>query len=263
MDERLPGNTFIGSPVERIEDLRFLRGSGTYVDDIARDGMLHAVIVRSPVAAGRLHGIDARAALAAPGVHAILTAADIDGTVPVIGLRAEHSMPSLMHFLQPVIARDAVRYVGEPVAVVLATSAAAAEDAADLVSLDIAALTPVADRYEAEKGGTLVVAAAGSNEMGRLVALLGDADLAFVDAPYRRRERFVVQRHTAVMMEPRGLLAEWDENSSQLTVSGAAKTPFLNRRTLARMLGLAEDAVQLVENDVGGGFGVRGEFYPE
>src|SRR5580692_2731101 len=140
MDERLPGNTYIGSPIERLEDFRFLRGAGTYVDDIAREGLLHAAIVRSPVAAGRLNGIGTSAAVAAAGVFAVLTAADIDGAMPVIGLRAEHTMPTLVPFLQPVIARDFVRYVGESVAVVLASSAAAAEDAADLVQLDIAPL---------------------------------------------------------------------------------------------------------------------------
>jgi len=89
----------------------------------------------------------------------------------------------------------------------------------------------------------------------------GDADAAFRDAPYVRRERFVVQRHTAVPMESRGFLAEWE--SDRLTLYGAAKVPFPNRRILAKQLGLAENAIRMVENDVGGGFGVRGEFYPE
>ena len=257
------GNTFVGSAIERREDWRFLRGAGTYVDDIARPGLLHASIVRSPVAHGAIRAIDTAAALAMPGVHRVIVAADVGTPVPTIGLRAEHSMPSLMPFLQPVIAQTHLRYVGEPVALVLADSAARAEDAAEAVALDIAPLPAVTDRYAAEKCGALVVDEAGTNEMGRLVATMGDVERAFAEADYCRRERFKVQRHTASMMEPRGLLAEWDEARGLLTVSGAAKTPFMNRRILARHLGLAESAIQMVENDVGGGFGVRGEFYPE
>jgi carbon-monoxide dehydrogenase large subunit len=257
------GNTFVGSPIARREDERFLRGAGIYVDDIARDDLLHAAIVRSPVARGRIRSIDVRPALAIAGVHRVLTAADLPRPIPVITLRAEHSLPTLLHFLQPVIASDLVRYVGEQVAVVLAESAALAEDGADAVALDLEPLPAVADRHRALDGGPLVVDAAGTNEMARLVASLGDAEAAFATAPYRRRETFSVQRHTAVAMEPRGLLAEWDAVRGLLTVSGAAKTPFLNRRLLARQIGLPESAIAMVENDVGGGFGVRGEFYPE
>ena len=91
----------------------------------------------------------------------------------------------------------------------------------------------------------------------------GDADAAFRDADYVRRERFAVQRYTALPMEPRGVLAEWDAAQGRMTVLGAAKVPFFNRDTLAAMLGLSPAQVDLIENDVGGGFGARGEFYPE
>ncbi|MGH7090732.1 MAG: xanthine dehydrogenase family protein molybdopterin-binding subunit, partial [Stellaceae bacterium] len=263
MERKGKGNTFVGSPIARREDWRFLRGAGTYVDDIAREGLLHAAIVRSPVAHGRILGFDKRPALALPGVHAVLAAAEIGTPVPLITLRSEHSLPSLVRFLQPVIAGDVVRYTGEPVSVVLASSAAVAEDAARLVQLEIEPLPAILDRHAARRGAPFVVAAAGTNEMAHLVALRGDAEAALAAAPYRRRERFQVQRHTATMMEPRGLLAEWNAALGRLTVSGAAKTAFMNRRLLARQLGLPEGAIEMVENDVGGGFGVRGEFYPE
>jgi aerobic carbon-monoxide dehydrogenase large subunit len=263
MERAGKGNTFVGSPIKRREDERFLRGAGTYVDDLKRDGLFHAAIVRSPVPHGRIRAIDAVGALAIKGVHRVITAADVPRPIPVITLRAEHALPSLTPFLQPVIASEAVRYVGEPIAVVLAESAALAEDGADAVNLDIEPLPPVVDRHRALEGGPRVIAAAPGNEMARLVAVLGDADAAFSRAPYRRREHFSVQRHTAAMMEPRGLLAEYDAAQGRLTVWGAAKTPFLNRRLLARQLGLPEGAIEMVENDVGGGFGVRGEFYPE
>jgi carbon-monoxide dehydrogenase large subunit len=258
-------NAFVGSPVERIEDPRFLRGRGQYVDDLARDGVLHAVIVRSSIAHGRIRAIDVSAALAGPGVHSVITAADVRaslGAIPTIPLRQESS-PAFVPFEQPVIAHDKVRYVGEPVAVVLADSAAAAEDALDAIALDIEALPAVVDSAGALKGETLLVESAGSNLALTLSGVRGDADAAFVAAPYTKRERFSVQRHGAVPMEPRGLLAEWDTARERLTVSGAAKVAFLNRRVLAKQMNLPQGSIRMVENDVGGGFGARGEFYPE
>jgi carbon-monoxide dehydrogenase large subunit len=259
--ERKP-NAYVGSPVERIEDLRFLRGRGQYVDDLTRDGLLHAVILRSSVAHGRIRSIDTAAARARPGVHAVITAADIGDPVPAIPMRQE-PLPALKQYLQPVIAHDKVRYVGEPIAVVIADSAALAEDALDAIAVDIEPLPAVADRDAARKDDILLFEPAGTNMATTITAVRGDADAAFRNAPYVRCERFKVQRHAAVPMEPRGLLAEWDTAQQRMTVSGAAKVPFANRRTLARMMGLAEQSVRMVEYDVGGGFGARGEFYPE
>src|SRR5262249_58891579 len=98
---------------------------------------------------------------------------------------------------------------------------------------------------------------------GPVVAVRGDAAVALGRAPYVRRERFKVQRFTAVPMERRGFLGHWDAAAGRMTVFGAAKIAFPNRRMLAPMLGLQEDAIRMVVNDVGGGFGARGEFYPE
>ena len=137
-------NRYIGSPVERVEDLRFLRGRGEFVGDLRREGMLHAAILRSPSAHGRLRRIDTTAAYAIPGVRAVITAAEI-GAVPTIPLRLL-PLPGTERFLQPIIAVDRVRYVGEPVAVVLADSAALAEDGVGAIALDIEELSPVADR---------------------------------------------------------------------------------------------------------------------
>jgi carbon-monoxide dehydrogenase large subunit len=238
-------NAFVGSPVERIEDVRFLRGRGQFVDDLARDDPLHAVILRSAVAHGRIRSIDVSAAVSRPGVRAVVTAADIGPSVPTIPLRQESS-PAFKPFEQPVIACDKVRYVGEPLAVVLAESAAAAEDALDAIAPDIEPLPAVVDSAAAARNDVLLFDGARSN---LALTLTG--------------ERFAVQRHGAVPMEPRGLLAEWDAARGQLTVYGAAKVAFVNRRVLARQIGLPEGAIRMVENDVGGGFGARGEFYPE
>ncbi|MCC6890439.1 MAG: xanthine dehydrogenase family protein molybdopterin-binding subunit [Hyphomicrobiales bacterium] len=255
-------NSLVGSPVERIEDLRFLRGRGQFVDDVTREGLLHAAILRSSVAHGRIIAIDARAARGRRGVEAVITAAEVRqtlGMVPSIPLRQD-AMPSFQHYEQPVIADGKVRYVGEPVALVIADSAAAAEDAIEAIALEIAPLPVVADRH---RGDALLVEGTGTNCAATMTALRGDAETAFRNAAYVRCERFKVQRHTAVPMEPRGIVSEWDAARGHLTVWGAAKVAFAVRRILAGQLGLPEDAITMLEGDVGGAFGVRGEFYPE
>jgi aerobic carbon-monoxide dehydrogenase large subunit len=252
----------IGQPVDRAEDLRFLTGAGKFVDDIERDGMLHAVVLRSSVAHGRIRRIDASAAWAREGVRAVIAAAEIGATVPVIPLRLAN-LPEFARYLQPVIARDKVRYVGEPLAVVVAETPALAEDALEAITVDIEPLPALPDRHAAARGDALLFEGSGSNRAVRYAVATGDADAAFARAEYRRRESFRCHRLTAVPLETRGLIAEWDAAKAKLTVLGAAKVLFFNRRALASMLGVPESAIDLIESDVGGGFGVRGEFYPE
>jgi carbon-monoxide dehydrogenase large subunit len=229
---------------------------------MSRAGMLAAVILRSPVAHGRIRSIDTAACLAMPGVAAVITGADIAGTMPRIPLRQE-AHPSLLVFEQSVIAVNKVRYVGEPVAVVVADTRARAQDALEAIVVDIEELPVVSDRDTAERADTLLHEDAKTNCAITLRAVRGDADAAFRDAPYTRRERFSMHRHTAIPLETRGLLADWDAVQRRLTVDGAGKVPFANRRILAGMLGLAESDVDLLECDIGGAFGARGEFYPE
>lgn len=255
-------NAFIGSAIERREDLRFLRGKGEYVDDLNPAGLVYAVILRSSVAHGRLVSIDASRALDMAGVHAVITAKDIPGGPPIIPMRLQ-PLPEFKPFEQPVIASRKVRYVGEPLAVVLATSVAIGEDALDAIAVEIEPLAPVADWRTAQRDQSLLFEDAGGNRSLTFSAVRGDADAAFAQASYVRRETFRVQRHFGLTMEPRGVMAEWDAAKGRLTVFGAAKVPFFNRRILAGQIGLPEDAIAMVENDVGGGFGARGEFYPE
>ena len=255
-------NSYVGRPMERTEDLRFLRGKGTYVADVNRPGQLHAVIVRSSVPHGRIRAIDVSLALAIPGVHRVLVAKDFAASVPKIALRLQ-PLPQLEPFMQPMIASDKVRYVGEPVAVVIAENAAAAEDALDHIDLDIEALPAVAGREAAEAGASLLFEDHGSNLAISWKAYRGDADAAFRTADYVRRECFKIQRHAAMFMEPRGFVAEWHAGEGRLTVWGAAKTAWYNRSLLAASMGLDRDSIDLIEVDVGGGFGSRGEFYPE
>jgi carbon-monoxide dehydrogenase large subunit len=255
-------NSLVGSPIERVEDYRFLRGEGTFVDDVDMPGQLHAVILRSNVAHGRLRGIDTSAALALPGVHKVITAQDISGEMPIIPMRLQ-PLEEVKPFRQPVIAHEKVRYVGEPVAVVIADSAAIAEDALEHIRVDIEELPVVADYVESAKDQTVLFEPMGTNLSKQFTGIKGDVESAFANAHYVRRENLSVQRHMALPMELRGLLAVWDNAAGTLKVYGAGKVLFFNRRTLSAMLGVEEAAIELIENDIGGGFGARGEFYPE
>ncbi|HEY1982062.1 MAG TPA: xanthine dehydrogenase family protein molybdopterin-binding subunit [Xanthobacteraceae bacterium] len=255
-------NTLVGQAIERTEDLRFLTGQGTFADDYEPAGILHAAILRSSVAHGRIRTLDALPALRIPGVHAVITAVDIGNTIPVITLRLA-PIEGLDKYLQPVIARDKVRYAGEPVAVVIADSRALAEDALEHIELEIVALDPVTDWHISATDRTVLFEKNGTNVAAQYSVGIGDADEAFRSAKYVRRETFRAHRHTAAPMETRAVIAEWDADNGRLIVNAATKVTFFNRRTLARMLELPESAIDLIEIDVGGGFGVRGEFYPE
>lgn len=254
----------IGTSLERLEDLRLLRGRGQFVDDLHVDGMLHAVIVRSPAAHGQIRRLDLGAARALPGVHAIYTAADVasayGGTVPAVPLRVG-SFAQVEPYGQPVIAQHKVRYVGEPLAIVVADSPACAEDAAEAVQVDIEPLPAVTNRASALQGGALLFESTGTNAVVTYTAVKGDG--AKVQSAYRRAEKFRVHRHSAVFMEPRGLLADWRGAESRMVVTGSAKVPFANRRMMTRCMDLPEECIEMRWSDFGGGFGVRGEFYPE
>jgi len=261
---RTRARTWVGQAVQRVEDERLLKGEGQYVADLARDGMLHAAMVRSPIPHGFLKEVDFTNASRMPGVHAVITAADIErtlGRLPKIPMRQD-AVDTVVPFFQPVIAKDKVRYVGEPVAVVVADTAAQAQDAADAVALDIEPLPVVADADAAE-GPVRLFESESTNCALLLAGVKGDVEAAFANAPYTRKERFKVHRHTAVPMETRGSMAQWDGSGKQLTVWGATKAPFLCRRILAPLFGMPEADIRMVEGDTGGSFGVRGEFYPD
>jgi len=257
-----PAAPAIGQPLARVEDERFLTGSGEFVDDLTRPDLLHAVIVRSAHAAGRLRSIDTSAARAMPGVLAIHTWADIAPLAKTIPVRLA-PLPGFERFLQAPLARDCVRYVGEPVAVVIADSRARAEDAAEQVRVDIDATPAVASIADAMRGDARVHPDEDGNIASRYVVSRGDAAAAFARAAYRRRETFRCHRQAASPLETRGLLAEPDPTGGRLRIWGATKVTFFNRRWLAGALDMPEHLIELLEVDVGGSFGVRGELYPE
>jgi len=255
----------IGQSLARREDVRFLTGRANYVDDIKRPDLLHVVVVRSAMAHALVRSIDIAQARAQPGVVAVFTGEDIAediGEPRIIPLWIK-PMPGFDRFLQPTIATERVRFVGEPLAIVIAEDRYLAEDAADLVEVDYEPLDAVVDVTASLSGNTLVHPAVGTNLAAQFVAKQGDAAAAFAKAAYTRKERLKVHRHSAVPLETRGLVAEWDAGEGRMRVWGAAKLLFRARTILAAMLGLEEERVEMNEVDIGGGFGVRGEFYPE
>ncbi len=255
-------NTYVGSSMPRVEDQRLLTGKGEFIDDVQLPGMLNAAVFRSSMAHAIVRRIDTSEARALPGVVAVLSAADLPRPIPRIPIRIA-PIEGAERFLQPVIAEGCVRYVGEPLAIVLAESQELAEDALDRIEVDFEPLDPVSGIGDARRNATLLHPEAGTNLVADYQVTRGDPAMADDAALYRRTESFRIQRHTAVPMETRGLVAQWDAGQGRLTVRGAAKVPFFIRNHLARMLGLAQEMVELIELDVGGGFGVRGEFYPE
>lgn len=247
----------IGRSVGRLEDAPLVTGAGRFVADLSFPHQLHMRLVRSPVAHGRLTGIDESRALAMPGVVAVWTSESIPD-VPPVDFR-DPTAEALLPYRQPVLARDRVRYVGEPVAAVFADDPYIAEDAADLVVLEIEHLPALTSA--SEPPGEFAQGLSTQATVQR--HSYGDIDRAFAEAHEVVELDLELGRHSAVPMETRGAIGVHDAAGGVLRLFGAAKVPHRNRETLSRMLGLSPSALHLHELHVGGGFGVRGELYPE
>ena len=247
---------YVGTRVHRVEDARLLTGHGTFVDDVTRPGMLHACFVRSPFARARIDGIDASEALAMPGVEAVFTAADLN---PAVG-EAWYSMigPHMPDTPRPPLAEGEVRFVGDPVALVVAESRYLAEDAAELVVVDFEPLPAVADYTQAPTSEHLVHEAHPGNVYAPLGGPPSEAvAAAFEGAAHLVEETIHQQSHTAVPMEGRGLVVEWAAGSDELTIWAATQAPHEVRAFCARLLGLPEQKIRVVMRDTGGGFGQK------
>jgi aerobic carbon-monoxide dehydrogenase large subunit len=246
----------IGTRLPRKEDPRLLRGRGRFGDDISAPGQLWARIVRSPAAHGQVRGLDVTEAASAPGITTIVTAKDLPPGL-VIPVRLAVGSADLSPYLQPMLAAETVRYVGEPLAVVVGDDPYACEDAAELVDIDIADLPAVIDAAGAD---------AGEHTAAELTLGYGDTDAAFASARHVVSVELAIGRHTGVPLEPRCLLAvpgPQNPDLSELDIYGMTKVPVFNRDLLAGMLGLDEALIHVHAIDAGGGFGIRGEFYPE
>ena len=247
----------IGRSVKRLEDRPLVMGRGEFAADVAFPHMLHLRLVRSAHAHGRLVSIEASAALALPGVAAVWTSADV-AEIPPIDFRLTR-IEGLAPYRQPILARERVRYVGEPVAAVFATDPYVAEDAADLVTIQVDDFPPVLDAS----------AAPGEFEAGRsteaavVEKTYGDVAAGFCNAAVVVELDLAIGRHSGVPLETRGAIARYDAARDVLELYGAAKVPHWNRDNIARMLRRARASVHLIEGHVGGGFGIRGELYPE
>jgi aerobic carbon-monoxide dehydrogenase large subunit len=247
----------IGRSLPRLEDRTLLTGRGRFAADISFPGQLHMRVVRSNFAHGRLISIDVRPALEKSGVHAVWTAADV-ADIPPIDFRLSR-VAGLEPYRQRLFATGQVRYVGEPVAAVFAEDPYLAEDAAELVALSIEEL-PAMLSAEDEP---VEFATGLSTEPAILRKGYGDVEAAFASAHMTVAATLSIGRHSGVPLETRGAIARYDAERDVLELHGAAKVPHWNRDQIARMMGRAAASVQLYEGHVGGGFGVRGELYPE
>ncbi len=257
------GATMMGQPVKRLEDPRLLKGEASFVDDIQLPGTLHAAILRSPHGHARIRSIDLAAARAAPGVVDAFSLEDAwpkdPPAIPVL-VPVESLLPCPQHLL----ARDQVRYVGEPVAVIVAESRALAEDAADLAEVDYEPLGAVARAKDAlEKGAAVLHETVPDNVAARWTQGIGDVEKAFAGADRVVREQFRMQRYTGVPLEGRGTLATQDPVTGELTVWTSGQWPHTQRSLTAALLGIDEHRIRVIQPEVGGGFGVKVELYPE
>ncbi|MFB4309681.1 xanthine dehydrogenase family protein molybdopterin-binding subunit [Actinomadura sp. GTD37] len=247
---------YAGTRVPRVEDARLLTGHGTFVDDVVRPGMLHACFVRSPMARARITGVDASEALALDGVHAVFLAEDLNPGVheqwyTLVG-------PDVPDTPRPPLAEDEVRFVGDPVALVVAADRYLAEDAAELVFVDYDPLPPVADYVTARGDGELVHAGYPGNLAGELAGPPFD-DLApvFDEAALVVRETIYQQAYVPAPMETRGIVAEWSAPTGDMSIWTGTQSPHEVRLFCSRLLGLPEHRVRVVMRDTGGGFGQK------
>jgi carbon-monoxide dehydrogenase large subunit len=266
------GPPYVGRSLLRREDQRLLTGQGQFVADLVLPRMLHAVLVRSPVAHARIRAVDLSRAAAAPGVTAALNGADLLQMLPPVP-EGQISLPKkwttiIQHkFLnprQPLLAHDKVRHVGEALAIIVAETRNQAEDAAELVALDLEELPAVVDPEAALRpGAPLVHERFDTNLIGQFSVGKGDAAAVLANAPHCLKRRFYHHRYAAVPLECRGVVSAYDPRTQSMTSWSSTQVVHWVRREIATTLGLAEERVRVIALDVGGGFGGKGHAYPE
>src|SRR5919204_4271363 len=250
---------WIGKSVSRVEDGRLLTGGGTFIDDHPPVANLaHAALVRSPHAHARIRGWDVRAALTMEGVVGVVTGADVAKACKPFGV----GVTAPIHYYPT--ATDKVRFVGEPVAVVVARDRYLAEDAADAVVVDYEPLPAVVDAERAlEPDAPILHEAVGTNLANHRRLVYGDPDRAFNEADVIIRERFRFPKYGSTPIETYGIVARWDPIDGVLTVWSNFMGPFIMHPLTARVLGLPENRMRfIVPADIGGSFGIKSSMYP-
>ena len=252
----------VGASVRRMEDPRLLRGEAAFVDDVRVPGLLHMAILRSPHAHARVLSVDVRAARQLAGVADAFCAADLGAGQPAIP--ALFSLEEFRPAPQYPLATDTVRFVGEPVAVVVAESRHVAEDALELIEVEYEPLDAVVDAHAAiQPGAPALHANAPDNVAARQVYETGDVEAAFAAADRVIRERLDMQRYTGIPLETRGVVASRDAVTGELTVWNSTQWPHTVRTLLSGMLGVPARSVRVIAPDIGGGFGVKADFNAE
>ncbi len=256
-------NSYIGRAVPRPNLGRLLQGRGQYVSDMVLPRMAHAAFVRSPYAHARIRGIDSAEACAMPGVVAVVTGAELAKVItPWVGVLSH--LKGMKSAPQHAIAVDRACWQGEAVAVVVATSRAAAEDAAERVLVDYEELEPVTDMRTALDPATPVIHPdLGDNLTFERKLDAGAVDAAFADADKIVEAVFVFGRHTGVTLEPRAILADWNPGEERLTVYQGTQAPHMMQNIFAKHLGLEEAQVRVICKDVGGSFGIKVHVYAD
>ncbi|MFL5268396.1 MAG: xanthine dehydrogenase family protein molybdopterin-binding subunit [Stellaceae bacterium] len=266
------GFAYVGRSLLRREDGRLLTGQGQFIADLVLPRMVHAVLVRSPVAHARICSVDLSRARSAPGTLLALNGADLLRLLPPVP-EGQISLPSkwtsvIQHkFLnpqQPLLAHDKVRHVGEAVAIIVAESRDQAEDAAERVRPDFEELPAVVDPEAALRADSPIVHDRfQTNLIGAFSVARGDVDAALARAAHRLRRRFYHHRYAAVPIECRGVVSAYDPRTDSATIWSSTQVVHWVRREAAALLGLPEARVRCVALDVGGGFGGKGHVYPE
>jgi aerobic carbon-monoxide dehydrogenase large subunit len=252
---------WVGKRFKRKEDPRLIRGISHYTDDIKLPNLAHCVFVRSPHAHARIVSINTEAARSHPGVLAVVTSADLQGLGMI---PCAMQMPDLKIPPHPALAKDRVRYVGEPVAAVVAEDAYAARDAAELVAVDYEPLPVVLDMEKAlEKDSAVIYQDFGSNKAFTHAMKSGDIQAACKKADRVVKVRLLNQRVAPTAMEPRSIVAEYLPGENRLTIWASTQIPHLLKTQVAIMVGLPETAVRVIAPEVGGGFGSKLNVYAE
>src|SRR3954468_12488681 len=268
----LPGNMRFGAgqPIKRLEDQRLLTGKGQFIDDRPDDGALWLHVLRSPHAHARIRSIDAESARAMPGVEAVYTGTDLIsddiGTIPTLAVFQRPDGKPMSVPPRRLLAHEVVRFAGEAVAAVVATSRVLAQTAAEAIAVEYEVLPSVVDPLEAIKPGAPVV---WSEAPDNIVAAMsyGDAakvEAAFANAAHKVSLDLISQRLIPSAMEPRSTIAEIEKKTGRLILHVQSQTPGSTRDLLAEsILKRPKDSVRVLVGDIGGGFGQKTSLYPE